>query len=288
MQLKTKILNTVRELFKISFLEKLLRSLTQQKAADSFWVKLAPNNYQYPKGSKRFAKQNGLQFELDISDLVDWYVYFGIKEEAQERLFSLCKKDATIIDVGTNIGKVLMNFSKLVGNNGKVIGFEPDSFNHQKCKKNLALNPIHNVELFKLGLGNSDAELSMVVKDEHNRGMNRIVSQAAESEVSTTIKITTLDAVVKKLELTKIDLIKIDVEGFEFNVLSGAETTLQKFHPTLFIELDDANLLQHNSSAQQLIQLLDGYNYSIQRADTNEKITEKYNFTHCHFDIICT
>jgi FkbM family methyltransferase len=288
MNFKTKLLNLLRELFKLGFIEKFLQSKTQQKTTSSFWVKLLPNNYQYPTGSIRFATQNGIHFKLDISDLVDWHVYFGIHEPAQTELFSLCHRGDCVIDVGTNIGKVLLNFSNRVGNTGTVIGFEPDEFNFKKCEQNISLNKPTNVKLFQMGLGDEVTQLHMFVKDANNRGMNRISSESAgENESENTIQITTLDTMVSKLLLQKINLIKIDVEGFELKVLKGAHASLNKFHPVLFIELDDVNLMQQGATAEQLIRFLKDLNYNIKRADTGELLNEQYNFSNCHFDIIC-
>ncbi len=289
MNTKTKLLNVLREPFKFSLLEKGLRQLTQQKTADSFWVKLLPNNYQYAQGSIRYATQNNIKFELDISDLVDWHVYFGIRETAQEKLFSLCAKGDTVIDVGTNIGKVLLNFSQIVGDSGKVIGFEPDGFNFKKCEKNIALNAVNNVQLFQLGLGNEATQVQMVIKDAHNRGMNRITAKSTgDSATGNVVQITTLDSLSNQLAFTKLKLIKIDVEGFEMKVLQGALATLQKFHPLLFIELDDDNLVQQGATASELIEFLLKLKYTIQRADNGETLTSTSHFSHCHFDIICS
>ena len=91
-----------------------------------------------------------------------------------------------------------------------------------------------------------------------------------------------------KKYLKSIDLIKIDVEGYEHEVLKGAKNTIAKYHPVLFVEIDENNLIQQNSSAGILIKELEDVGYSIKRADTLEPIGPNYRkFENCHFDVIC-
>ena len=87
--------------------------------------------------------------------------------------------------------------------------------------------------------------------------------------------------------ITKIDLIKIDVEGFEMNVLKGGIQTLQKFKPKMFIELDDNNLKDVGSSAKELINFIAKLDYKIINAEDETPITADTDFTNCHYDIIC-
>jgi hypothetical protein len=104
--IKTQTLNQVRKIFKIPFVEAVLVRYSQNKNFDSFIAKLLPSHYLYPKGSVREVNRNGINFSLDISDLVDWHVYFGLKEMAHERLYSLCNRNDIVIDIGTNIGGI--------------------------------------------------------------------------------------------------------------------------------------------------------------------------------------
>ncbi|HEY4799779.1 MAG TPA: FkbM family methyltransferase, partial [Bacteroidia bacterium] len=118
-----------------------------------------------------------------------------------------------------------------------------------------------------------------------NRGGNRISTKnIIDAE---TIQIKRLDEVKEVRSLSKIDLIKIDVEGYELKVLKGAETILRTFKPTLFIEVDNNNLSEQGDSASLLITYLNhlGYNKII-NAETNTIVTPAIDFTNCHYDII--
>ena len=123
----------------------------------------------------------------------------------------------------------------------------------------------------------------MSAEVENNKGGNRISSLTNHTP---NIHVTTLDHYVKRKNINRIDLIKIDVEGYELNVLRGGIKSIEKFKPILFIELDDENLKQQNSSAKELIAFLKNYYNSITDAFSGEDIRVENNFSNCHTDII--
>ncbi len=283
--MKTKFLNIFRYVFKIPILENWLRKKVQGKEATNFLAKLVPSNYQYKKNSIRKFKYKGINLELDIHDYVSHYLYFGFKDLAHEKLMGLVNKNNTVLDIGTNYGTTLLQFAKKVGEKGLVFGFEPDPINYEICTKNIVLNSFFNVEVDNLGLGDVLGELLLVVDTESNRGGNRISKNTFGKEAYK-VKIVSLDEWIENKNVQHIDLIKMDVEGFEYNVLKGAEKTLEKFRPILFIELDDENLKLQDASAELLVKFLIEKNYVITNSENNESISEKSNFNYCHYDII--
>ncbi|MDF1672247.1 MAG: FkbM family methyltransferase [Vicingaceae bacterium] len=262
--------------------------MTSGKTYGTFITKFPPNHYQYKKETIRQVSRNGINFSLDISDIMAWYIYFDFKEPAKEKLYSLIKNSNTVIDIGANIGETSLNFAKLVGDKGKIYSFEPDPINYKSLEYNLSLNNFKNISLNNLGLGNQAGTFKIHTYDNNNKGMNRIVSNNSEVENYREISVTTLNDYVKKQSINKIDVIKIDVEGFELNVLKGAKDVLKQFSPDLFIELDESNLIEQGSSAIELIALLSEFNYNIVNADNNNLVTINDNFDSCHYDIIAT
>jgi len=69
-------------------------------------------------------------------------------------------------------------------------------------------------------------------------------------------------------------------------VLNGAIEVIKRFHPKFFIELDDNNLKEQNSSARELVQFLVDNDYTVVNAETQNKIYPELNFDNCHYDII--
>lgn len=280
---KVRFLNFFREFFRIPPVESMLASLTHGRSPDSFLSKLVPNPYQYKAETIRVFERDGILMKVDISDYIGHYLYFGFDDPGMRRLFSLCSPGMNVIDVGTNIGWVLLNLGSRSGT-GTVFGFEPDAYNHRRCADNLSLNRVTNIMLFQVGLSDVNAQMGMEMRTPSNRGGNRI-STPVEGEQ--TVGVVRLDDFEAVKSLVHIDLIKIDVEGYEMNVLQGARSILIKHHPVLFIEIDDNNLRHHGYSARELMTFLDdnGYHNIVDAAD-GRVLTSSEDFSNCHFDAI--
>jgi FkbM family methyltransferase len=276
--------NFFRAIFKIRLLEKMICSLTQGRSHKSFIAKFIPNNYQYKSNSLRLVQRNSINYQFDISDSVDWYLYFGLADKQIDEFYRYVKSDSIIFDIGTNVGSVLMNCA-LRAPKGYIYGFEPDTTNYNRCLRNLNLNQFKNIKIEKKGIGEKRQKTYLRISNTSNRGMNRITFEKGEAD--TEIEIDTIDLYTKENDIKDINLIKIDVEGFEYNVLKGAESTIRTFSPILFIELDDNNLKEQGASASDLVDFLTGLGYTIRIAATNKTITKNFNFINCHFDLLC-
>jgi FkbM family methyltransferase len=285
LSLKTKTLNKVRSFFRSNFIEVILRKLANGKRPDSFIGKILPPNYLYEKASWREIERNGISYLLDISDLVDWYIYFGIKDESHLILFSLCRSDSCVLDVGANNGAVMLQMANIC-RQGIVFGFEPDQWNFKRLQKNIERNNSSNYRVFNFGLGETEDHAVISTIDENNRGMNRI---DAGAEHGHQVRITTIDHFARREMLLRLDLIKIDTEGYELKILKGAAEMLKCFRPTLFIEVDDNNLRFQGDSAQELVSyLVENFGYQLREALTGMPVTLSSSFDNCHFDIIAT
>ncbi|MBK5284706.1 MAG: FkbM family methyltransferase, partial [Bacteroidia bacterium] len=176
MKLKTRVFDIFRNLIRIAHFDRILLAYTQGRASNSFICKLVPNNYQYPSGSMRRIEFNGINFEVDIHDVIGHYIYYAFQDPSLSNLFNLCKSGDTIIDIGTNIGFALLNMAKISGPDGIVIGFEPDPLNFIRLEKNIDLNNFTNLKINKKGLGDYRGKFKLENRIESNSGMKRIVS----------------------------------------------------------------------------------------------------------------
>lgn len=281
-KIKTKILNSFRSLFKNKFLETILRSLIQR----GMFSKVVPNHYQYKPNTFRVINIRGINMNIDISDYVGHYLYFGFKDSSLDSLLNLVHQNMNIIDVGANIGFTVFSMASKCSPEGKIYAFEPDPYNFLQLKNNKALNSFNNIEIFNLGAGLKKEQLKLAVNTENNRGGNRIKQNVSENY--SLVNIIKLDDFIVEKNIKKIDLIKIDVEGFEMNVLFGARQLLNQYMPVLFIELSDNNLREQGSDAAKLISFLIGLGYKCINANNNELVNSDDNFINCHYDIICT
>lgn len=284
--MKTEIFNVFRKILKVPIFEQRLKGLVTGKPATAFVSKFVPNNYQYAPNSFREFDYHGIRLKLDIHDYIGHYLYFGFRDESHEKLMSLASPGDTVLDIGTNYGTTILQFANLVGQDGVTYGFEPDPINFAICKTNLELNDNSNVFVENVGLGSKNGKVSLIVDTESNRGGNRI-GIPTQGKESHEIDICVLDEWVASKGVRKIDLVKIDVEGYEMEVLKGASNVLSRYRPILFIELDDNNLRQQNSSADELVRFLEKLDYSLSHATTGNAISALDDFSNCHYDIVC-
>ncbi len=287
--MKKKVVKIIHSLFRLGFFEKLLLPVVKDKYVDHFLVKFIPPNKTYKKHTYRTARSGSLTLYGDLHDYNDWKAYWRLKEIERETLYKLAKNAKLVVDVGTNNGWLLMNISRIIkSNNGFVYGFEPHPDTFARCMNNIGKSNISNCKVFNMGCGESESEMVMTVENESNSGRNRIDINANRSlsNKAVNIKITTLDKLLSSIG--KIDLIKIDVEGFELQVLKGSDIILKQHKPVIFMEVDDILLRANNTTPAELFSFLaDQYGYSFTYARTGNEVKKSDVFTGCHMDIIC-
>ena len=171
-----------------------------------------------------------------------------------------------VFDIGAFIGDHTIFYSNAVGEKGKVYAFEPSKEAFECLDYNLNYKP--NTFVYNMALGNTKGFVS-TNEVEDNAGMNFIT----ESEKG--VILDTLDNFVENNNITQIDFIKIDVEGYELEVLKGAEKSINKFKPTLLIELNDLTLYRAGISRKDIFDFLDKNGY-IYRNIYKEKGIDEY------------
>lgn len=281
--MKKRLIDFPKEFFKFPLAERLLARLTQQKPLGHFWSRLPPLNTAYSVPTLRTVRRNGICYELDLSDYMEWLVFWGIQVEPRQALYKLAAPGLIVVDVGANIGETTMRLAQLVGPLGFVHSFEPNSITFSKLARNIALNTFTNIRINSVGLGDKNEERLLGVQVLSNRGGARVFRNLSGGHA---IQVIMLDEYLAHQQVTPVNLLKIDVEGFELHVLRGAEKTLQKFRPLLFIELDDNNLRDQGDSAQRLVKYLEDLGYSIADAVTGSPVRSDQSFANCHTDII--
>lgn len=212
---------------------------------------------------------------------MQWYVYWGLRDITRTKLYSLVNKGDVVFDVGTNIGETLLNFGMLVGSGGFVYGFEPDEHNFKNVLKNIGLNGLKNLHVFNLGVSDRKESVKLYQVDDHNLGMNRILSEAEARNFSTfsTIETDTLDNIARENKIDRVDLIKIDIEGYEMHALRGAFQLLKRHRPRLFVEVGYTRLLKNGTSPTEMVTFLADLGYTVYHADTDERIDRAYDFS---------
>lgn len=276
---KTSFLNFFRLLFRNKCGEALLLPMTKGKQWNDFAARIPANHYQYPKNSIREVTRNGFKFRLDISDYMQWLIYFGVSIEPREKLYQLVKPGMTVLDIGANIGETALAFSRLVGQKGVVHSFEPDPDTFAKLKAHIELNHAGNIVAHNSGLGDEEGTFQLEQNEKHSGG-NRIGTGSGIN-----ISVRRGDTIVAQSNLSP-GFIKIDVEGFEERVLRGLTDTIARMQPVIFIEVIDEYLRAQGSSAHRIIQWLSEHNYYMENAHTGEVIQPGNDHSKLHCDII--
>jgi len=127
------------------------------------------------------------------------------------------KEGDTVVDVGANIGIFTILASKLVGNEGRVYAIEPDKENYELLRKNLELNKIKNVRSFNIALGKKN-EKRKLFKSKENPGAHSFYPIKNSSEFKI-IDVISFDNLIKKNKIKKINFLKMDCEGAEYEIL---------------------------------------------------------------------
>jgi FkbM family methyltransferase len=169
-------------------------------------------------------------------------IYFGLSEfsDMMFLLHTLQKKEI-FIDIGANLGSYTVLSSKVIGS--KTICFEPVLSSYERLKDKIIINEISDlVVLQNKGVGNKNEYLNFT----NNHDTMNKVDLSGANDFTTKVEVINIDSIVEK---NKEYFIKIDVEGFEFNVLKGAFNTLKLEEiSAIIIEINGSSNLYGSSN----------------------------------------
>ncbi|MFN8416980.1 MAG: FkbM family methyltransferase [Cytophagaceae bacterium] len=227
--------------------------------------KLMPLPSEYKPNQEMTVKRNGVNFTLQLTDYMQWHVFADKPDISWQKATEFITEGSSVMDVGANIGAFSLQLAKKLSDkkiNTTIHAFEPNPYIYKRFQNNLQLNPPLQsfVSIHPLALGSENGEASIVFTD-NNSGGGQIHAKAENNSVPVQIK--TLDSFVEENKIENISFIKIDVEGFEPFVLKGAQATILREKPKLYIEITDEWFRKHGSSAEEVIQLLKSWGYQI-------------------------
>lgn len=172
-------------------------------------------------------KVNGVRFRFFKSNLsMHLFINPNYIKDDLDYLKEYLKPGDNFIDVGANIGTWANLGANAVGPNGKVICFEPHPLIFTYLSGNIELNNFGNIEAHNVGCADKEGKLFF---SQNFDSMNHVTFDPVNS---ITIPVKDLDSYTQSFNV--INLIKIDVEGFELNVLKGADKTLEKTKVVIF------------------------------------------------------
>lgn len=172
-------------------------------------------------------------------------------------LKSFLKKGDTYIDIGANIGITVIPAAKFIGETGQCKAFEPHPKIYSYLKENVQLNGLEKIEIYNYALGNSTKDIYFT--DHFTDEVNCVV-EAPRAGKSIRVPMTTLDLMTADLEF--INLLKIDVEGYEKFVLEGAKQTLAKVS-CIYLEISEKNFSAFGYKTSDILQFLEDEGFKL-------------------------
>lgn len=206
---------------------------------------------------KTIRLRSGIRINADLDDWIGQQLYFLGEYEGEEMklMGKILRKGGVFIDIGANIGLFSLHAARAVGKEGRVIAFEPVSKNHSAFLQNISLNGFSHITVEKLAVSNM-TEPVQIAWDEKELNMGMASAYLKSFSQSETVFAVTLDSYVKNHDISRVDLIKLDIEGGEFPALEGMEETLKKFRPPIIIEIKENVLNLTPYTKKEILDLL--------------------------------
>lgn len=186
----------------------------------------------------------------------------------------LVRPGAVCLDVGAAGGAHLLVMAWAAGRHGRVFGFEPRPGSLQALRRLVRLAGVGDrVTLVPAALADGPGQLPLripiVPTRAHLPGTTAAIDGAAAfarlPSREITVATRSLDEVVASERLDRVDVVKIDVEGAELSVLSGAVDTLERHRPTVLVEADDLHQARFDATAQDVVDRVVAHGYRLHR-----------------------
>jgi FkbM family methyltransferase len=223
------------------------------------------------------CERQGLKWRLQMEHSIDREIALGVFEPATTRLVNkIVKPGMTVIDVGANLGYYTIIFASLVGKSGKVFAFEPVKQYYEKLLWHVEANGYRDyVAAFNCGLSDKEAKISIGIG---NTGAT--VHWVADDPPTRCeeIQLHSLDEIISKYSIEKIDLIKIDIDGHEPFFFRGAERFFRRNRPILLVEFAQLNLDKAGEDVTGLKAIIEELGYTIYSESTKRPFMSRTQF----------
>jgi FkbM family methyltransferase len=212
-------------------------------------------------GADTIRLRSEIALKIDASARHGFEAYCWWWPEMVEELdcfLATSRAKQTLIDVGALHGLFSLAF---VYGRRDVTAFavEPGIASCAVIDRHMRMNGLNNISLIQAAVSDRSGDLDMVAQGPH---LEAIPDGELPNDVDQVVRcpVTTLDRLCQELSIHP-DLLKIDVEGYEFNVLRGAERVLREDRPTLFLEMHPAEMVRFGHTPLALVSLLAGLSY---------------------------
>jgi FkbM family methyltransferase len=207
-----------------------------------------------------FALRQGVAFKIDPESR-ESMEYFATRSKEMCRemdsFLSATRECSRLLDIGALHGVFSLAFTAS-RERGRAVAVEPSSAARAILQRNVELNPFLGIEISNSALGRAPGEIRMRQNWQHLEALGD--GESAPGEVIVAVQ--TADQLCESLDF-RPDVLKIDVEGFEADILAGARRLIAA-RPRILLELHPRILPKFESSASGLIELLRSWDYRVE------------------------
>lgn len=237
----------------------VMLSISVEKLRNLFVVPKRNAAFSELKKDTPVRTRDGLRFILRPNDYIAREIYvFGLYERPFLKFLEnhLCNS-RTMLDVGANIGNHSVYLSRTFE---RVVSFEPNPTALEYLHQHKEMNDCANLTICEVGLGKENASLPFLQDPGDNLGMSHFLQETDDPSGATScLSIRIGDQMVEELDIRDVDYVKIDVEGFELDVLTGLRTTIERHRPVVTFEFHGQN---HGLAAfDEIASFLPGYRF---------------------------
>jgi FkbM family methyltransferase len=218
----------------------------------------------------RQIRRHGLTFDVDIREGIDLslFLFGSFERDILNTIKALVSPDAIVIDVGANVGALTLPVADYL-ERGHVYAVEPTDFAFAKLRKNLALNSrissrVTPIQSFVASEAATVSEL-VAYSSWPVTGKNDGCQHPVHKGVQQTARCgqVTLDGLIEAHKIEKVSLVKIDTDGHEFSVLSGATRCLEQLRPAVVFEACEYLLVPPHPTFDDFARLFTSHDYTI-------------------------
>lgn len=242
--------------------ERLLRTLMKRAPAlgKRSLLHLLPQPGDFDVTEHRRVQIDGVAFDLYPKEYIQWLHYFGCTDPNLETLRFLARSARCVFDVGANVGL----YSLLTAASApqcEVVAFEAHPKTFERLRAHVSSNPQLKVQPVQVAVAAADGQLSLFLSEQGDSGMASIaVGAGAARGAEVVVRARTLDALADELGRAP-QVIKIDVEGYEPEVLIGARKTLTDARPELVLEWTPSWSVERPAALRRAVELLSDLGY---------------------------
>ncbi|WP_290648838.1 FkbM family methyltransferase [Aquisalimonas sp.] len=223
--------------------ERWLFRMATRLEADGLLAALRRGHYRALRGAEhpawRSYQYRGFHVKHDIRQKSQWDAYIHGRTQAGVAywLERSASPGATVLDIGANAGVVSLDLARAVGQHGTVHAFEPNPQAYQLLRQAVSANGLEGcVEVHTFALGDEDATTTLSVPASNDGAAS--LREPGAGERSVTVQVRRFSGWWEARRHPRIDVIKLDVEGFEARVINGLEPVLMRDRPVVVMELN--------------------------------------------------